>query len=53
MTNQGCIKQQDLTDQGHVSGNGRGSATVGSHTMNWDVKSESKWIEATCPANAP
>jgi hypothetical protein len=40
------------SDQEHLSGTGRGSATVGGRTMSSDVKFESKWIEATCPADA-
>ena len=40
------------TDQQHVTGTGHGTASMGGRTMTSDVKFESKWIQATCPANA-
>lgn len=40
------------SDQEHVTGTGHGSATMGGHTMNSEVKFDSKWIQATCPADA-
>jgi len=38
-------------DQQHVSGTGHGTATMGGRSMNSDVKFESKWIQAICPAD--
>ena len=36
----------------HAIGTGTGTATMGGHTMNSSVKFDSKWIGATCPADA-
>lgn len=35
----------------HVSGTGTVVATAGGHTMTSDMKMESKWLGATCPAD--
>jgi hypothetical protein len=39
-------------DQEHVSGNGQGTATFFGQTMNSNVKFQSRWLQATCPAGA-
>ena len=39
-------------DQEHAVGTGTGTATMGGHTMNSSVKFDSKWLGATCPADA-
>lgn len=38
-------------DSEHATGTGTGTATMGGRTMNSNVKFESKWLGATCPAN--
>ena len=37
-------------DREHAVGTGQGTATMGGHTMKSNIKFESKWLGATCPA---
>ena|SRR5690348_7140384 len=39
-------------DSEHATGTGTGTATMGGHTMNSNVKFQSTWLGATCPADA-